>query len=111
MIVYKYMNGAIGHMVIAADNVEKPEEQESTYELPKLKKDCDFVVLDRGCVFVRKWMIEGLKWQEYKINDESWDWRLEVAIEGCDKIYLHGREASHCLKQLGLPPKPPKILK
>lgn len=70
-----------------------------------------FIVLDRGRLFLRSYMIDGLRWEQYLRDDKKLDWRLLVYLDGgagTARVVAHGDEAADILAQLGLPEDPPE---
>lgn len=68
----------------------------------------DFIRLDGGRTFVRKFEVVALRWDQYVSEPEGLLWRLNVYFSDCPHSVLYGEEARDVLRSFGLPEDPPK---
>jgi len=72
----------------------------------------DFIMLDGGKVFIRKFEIVSLRWEYFLASDPGEEqeslWRLRVYFSDCPNMVVYGDEASDLMKSFGLPVDPPQ---
>lgn len=78
-------------------------------EVPSRGWNDDFIILDKGLQFVRKFEVVGMRWEKYfdEDLDGGFAWRLKVFFSDCPSLYLWNEEARDMLLSFGLPGDPP----
>jgi hypothetical protein len=69
----------------------------------------DFLALDGGRLFVKKFHVDAVAWEEYIVENTTppkRDWRLRLAIDG-ETYRIFGDECAAIMRQLDLPTGPP----
>lgn len=74
--------------------------------------DGEFIMLDGGTTYIRKFEIVALRWQQFITADvdpdEPLPWCLKVFLSDCPHMTLYGDEAADVLRAFGLPEGPPR---
>jgi hypothetical protein len=72
----------------------------------------DFIRLQGGRLYIRKFEIVGVAWEEYlasDINEKSeMAWCLRVFFSDCPNMRVYGEEAADLMRSFGLPEEPPE---
>lgn len=69
---------------------------------------CDFIALDGGKQYVRKFEIVGVRWEQFFVEDESAGWRLRAFFSDCPNGVFYADDATTIMTALGLPSEPPQ---
>lgn len=67
----------------------------------------DFIRMDGGRTFIRKFEIVALRWEQYLTDDDAFAWRLKVFFSDCPHSIVYGEEAADILRSFGLPDEYP----
>lgn len=72
----------------------------------------DFIMLDGGTTYIRKFEIIALRWQQFTSTDvepgEPLPWCLKVYLSDCPHMTLYGEEAADVMRAFDLPEGPPQ---
>ncbi len=67
----------------------------------------DFLQLDNGKTFIRKFEVVAFRWERYINSDDGLSWCLKVFFSDCPHSVLYGEEAADALRSFGLPTESP----
>jgi hypothetical protein len=72
----------------------------------------EFIRLDGGKAFIRKFEVVGLFWKEFRSFEDDGSstpsWRLEVFFNDAPHMSLYGEDARAMMRAFDLPEDPPK---
>ncbi len=100
----------LSHKVKKSDREDEEygDDEDGDYDPPPAGYgEGDFIQLDNGRMFVRKFEIVGLRWEQYASDQAEWCWRLRLFFSDCPNMLVFGEEAADVMRSFGLPEGPP----
>lgn len=84
-------------------------EDEDEEDLEVFPAEPEFIILDNGRMFVRKFEIVGMRWDNF-VQDGSNElgWCLKVFFSDVPHGTFYGDDAAAILKAFNLPEQPPR---
>ncbi len=87
------------------------EDDEDGFQEPSGYGEGDFIRLDNGRMYIRKFEVVGMKWEQYLSSDvgekTAMTWRLKVYFSDCPFMIVYAEEAADLMRCFGLPDAPP----